>query len=188
MSAFAQSKLQGSVEKEKNQPLSQATVLLLNPKDSSLVKGSLTTANGLYAFEKIAPGNYIISATYTGYKQVYSPVVGVSENENKTIDVLSLSEKIGTMETVTVTARKPLFEQKVDRMVINVSNNITSAGSTVLDVLERSPGVTVDRQNNSLAIHGKNGVVVMINGRINYMPISAVVQMLAGMPPIMLKK
>ena len=182
ISVYAQSKLQGSVEKEKNQPLSQATVLLLNPKDSSLVKGSLTAANGLFAFEKIAPGNYIISATYTGYKQVYSPIIGVSVNESKTIDVLSLSEKIGTMETVTVTARKPLFEQKVDRMVINVSNNITSAGSTVLDVLERSPGVTVDRQNNSLAIHGKNGVVVMINGRINYMPISAVVQMLAGMP------
>lgn len=180
--AYSQSNLQGSVVKEKNQPFSEASVLLLDSNDSSFVKGALTTSGGLYAFEKIAPGSYIISASYTGYKQVYSPVIRVTENQNKTVDPLLLSEKTGTLEAVTVAARKPLYEQKVDRMVINVANNITSAGSTVLDVLERSPGVAVDRQNNSLAIHGKSGVVVMINGRINHMPISAVVQMLAGMP------
>ena len=66
-------------------------------------------------------------------------------------------------------------------MVINVENSITSAGSTALDVLERSPGVMVDRLNNALSINGKNGVVVMINGKINHLPVSAIVQLLAGM-------
>ncbi|MGZ4019878.1 MAG: TonB-dependent receptor domain-containing protein [Flavisolibacter sp.] len=178
----AQSKLHGSVAKAKDQPLAEATVLLLNSKDSSLVKGSLTSTTGNYAFEKIPPGNYIVAASYSGYKKVFSPVVHVDGNEQKAIEALMLSEKINSLDAVTVMARKPLFEQKVDRMVINVANNITSAGSTVLDVLERSPGIAVDRQNNSLSINGKNGVVVMINGRINHMPISAVVQMLAGMP------
>ncbi|HEY8690455.1 MAG TPA: hypothetical protein VIM07_14565 [Chitinophagaceae bacterium] len=55
-----------------------------------------------------------------------------------------------------------MFEQKIDRMVINVKNSITDAGGTALDVLEKSPGVTMNRQNNSIAINGKNGVVVMI--------------------------
>jgi hypothetical protein len=180
--ASAQSKLQGIVTKDKDQPLAEATVLLLNAKDSSLVKGSLTAGKGNYAFEKVAPGNYIIAASFTGYKQAYSPLLQVGENEQKTVGAVSLSEKSGSLDAVTVTARKPLYEQKVDRMVINVASNITSAGSTVLDVLERSPGVAVDRQNNSLSINGKNGVVVMINGRINHMPISALVQMLASMP------
>jgi len=178
----AQSKLQGSVVKTKDQPLTDATVLLLNSKDSSLVKGSLTVSGGHYSFEKITPGSYIVSASFTGYKQVYSPVIKVADNENKTVETLLLSEKVSSLEAITVSAKKPLFEQKVDRMVINVANNITAAGSTVLDVLERSPGVVVDRQNNALSINGKNGVVVMINGRINHMPISALVQMLAGMP------
>ena len=74
-----------------------------------------------------------------------------------------------------------MFEQKPDRLVVNVAGSITSAGSTALDVLERSPGVVVDRQNNSLSVNGKNGVVVMINGKLNYMPLSGLVQMLAGM-------
>jgi hypothetical protein len=180
--SYSQSKLQGSVVKDKNEPLPGATVLLLNLKDSSLVKGLLTAAGGNYSFEKIPPGNYIVAASFSGYKRAYSPVIPVTENENKTIDALTLAEKINTLEGVTVAARRPMFEQKVDRMVINVANNITAAGSTVLDVLERSPGVVVDRQNNSLSINGKSGVVVMINGRINHMPVSSLVQMLAGMP------
>ena len=178
----AQSKLQGSVINSKNEPISDATVLLLNSGDSSLIKGLFTSSGGRYAFEKIAAGNYIVSASFSGYKQVYSPVIHVEENQNKSVDALTLSEKISSLTEVTVAAKKPLFEQKVDRMVINVASNITAAGSTVLDVLERSPGIMIDRQNNSLSINGKNGVVVMINGRINHMPISALVQMLAGMP------
>ncbi|HTM92329.1 MAG TPA: carboxypeptidase-like regulatory domain-containing protein, partial [Flavisolibacter sp.] len=168
----SQSKLQGSVVKDKSQSLPGATVLLLNSKDSSLVKGLFSSTDGNYSFEKIAPGSYILAASYSGYKQAYSPVITVAENESRTIDPLTLTEQSNTLEGVTVAARRPLFEQKIDRMVINVANNITAAGSTVLDVLERSPGVVVDRQNNFLSINGKSGVVVMINGRINHMPVT----------------
>jgi hypothetical protein len=178
----AQSTVQGTVMKGKDQPLPEATVLLLNATDSSLVKGALTASKGNYAFDKLAPGRYIIAASFTGYKQAYSPVLQVAPNEQRTVATVTLAENNASLNAVVVTARKPLYEQKVDRMVINVASNITSAGSTVLDVLERSPGVAVDRQNNSLSINGKNGVVVMINGRINHMPISALVQMLSSMP------
>ena len=74
-----------------------------------------------------------------------------------------------------------MLEQKIDRLIINVASSITSAGNTALEVLERSPGVIVDHQNNIISMNGKNGVVLMINGKISHMPISAVVQMLAGM-------
>jgi outer membrane receptor protein involved in Fe transport len=86
-----------------------------------------------------------------------------------------------TLKEVTVTAKKPLFEQQTDRLVINVSSSSTAAGNTALEILERSPGVVIDRENGGISINGKNGVVVMINGKINYMPINAVVQLLAGM-------
>jgi hypothetical protein len=66
-------------------------------------------------------------------------------------------------------------------MVVNVQSTITAAGSTALDVLERSPGIIVDRQNNAIIMGGKEGVVIMINGKINRMPADAVVQLLSGM-------
>ncbi len=74
-----------------------------------------------------------------------------------------------------------MFEQQVDRLVVNVQNSITAAGGTALEVLERSPGITVNRQNNSLTMSGKGGVLVMMNGKLTRLPIATVVQMLEGM-------
>src|SRR5438046_2158388 len=71
-----------------------------------------------------------------------------------------------------------MFEQKIDRMVINVKNSITSTGGTALDVLEKSPGVSLNRQNNTIALNGKSGVAVMLNGKRTYMAMDAIVQLL----------
>ncbi|MEJ7680517.1 MAG: hypothetical protein WKG06_22230 [Segetibacter sp.] len=59
------------------------------------------------------------------------------------------------MDKVTVTVRKPLFEQKIDRTIMNVANSIIASGSTALEVLEKAPGVTVDRQNDQISLGGK---------------------------------
>jgi hypothetical protein len=65
--------------------------------------------------------------------------------------------------------------------VVNVQSSITSSGSTVLDVLQKSPGIVVNRQNNSITMNGKSGVKIMINGKIIELPLEVVVQMLDGM-------
>ena len=90
-------------------------------------------------------------------------------------------DTVRQLESVTVNGKKPLYEQKPDRMVIHVQSSITSAGSSVLEILERSPGVDVDRQNNVITMNGKDGVVVMIDGKITHMTMAAVIQLLAGM-------
>ena len=95
--------------------------------------------------------------------------------------VLKISQKITGLEAVRVIVKKPMFEQKIDRMVINVANSITNTGSTALEVLMRSPGVTVNQQNNTLLMNGKDGVVLILNGKVNRMPPEAMLQMLAGM-------
>jgi hypothetical protein len=89
--------------------------------------------------------------------------------------------KTQELKTVTVTGQKQFIEQRIDRTVINVRNSISNVGTTALDVLERSPGVIVNRQSNIISMAGKDGVVVMINGKINYMPVTAVLQLLQGM-------
>jgi len=178
----AQSRIYGKVLNEKDGPVRDANVLLLKLKDSSLVKGILTVPAGTYLFDNVALGKYIITSTFTGFTQVYSsPFEITAHTSHLEIETLKLLQKPEKLTGVTVVAKKPMFEQKIDRMVINVANSITNAGSTALEVLERSPGVIVDRQNNGISMNGKNGVVIMINGKISHMPLSAVVQMLEGM-------
>jgi hypothetical protein len=180
--AFPQSKIQGTVTTTNNKPVSNANVLLMNSKDSSLVKGVVTGLTGVYSFDRIPTGKYFIISTYTGLTQVYSPVFTVTGNKDDVlVGTLNLVATGVQLTDVKVTVRRPLLEQKIDRMVVNVANSITSAGNTALEVLERSPGVMVDHQNNIISMNGKSGVVLMMNGKKTYIPMPAAMQMLAGM-------
>ncbi len=177
----AQNQLQGSINTPDGAPLSFANVLLLQAADSTLIKGQVTEANGSYRLDNLVPGNYVVAFNMLGYETVHTQIFALTNQVGvKDLGVTTLKESIAELEAVEVIGKKPLFEQKVGRLVVNVANTITSAGSSALEVLERSPGVLVNRQNNSISISGKSGVVVMINGRINYMSADAVVQLLAG--------
>ncbi|WP_020538471.1 outer membrane beta-barrel family protein [Lewinella cohaerens] len=179
---FAQMQVQGRVVDVQGEPLAFANILLLTVADSTFVKGEVSGEDGTFVFAGMPANDYRLMLSMVGYAELYSNAFTLSTNEHLSLAPYTLLENINQLDAVTVTARKPLYEQRIDRLVINVENSITAAGATALDVLERSPGVVVNRQNNSIALAGKNGVIVMINGRINRMPIEAVVQMLAGMP------
>lgn len=168
----------GQLNETSGESMPFAYVLLLKPNDSTLVKGTVTNDDGSYILENIKSGNYIVMGSMVGYQSVYSQTFELnSDFEVKTLTLASGE----SLEEVVVEATKPLYQQKVDRLVINVENSIVSAGGSALEILERSPGVMVNRQSNSITVVGKSGVVVMINGKINYLPASAVVQLLDGM-------
>ncbi len=179
--AFSQSQISGNVKDGNGESLPFANVLLLNPSDSSLVKGEVSDIDGLYAIENVPSGDYLLSVTMVGYASYYSAAIQVNGAGTLEHGTTTLSDNIADLNVVEIVAKKPLYEQKIDRMVVNVANSVTSAGSNALEVLERSPGVLVDRLNGSISMAGKGGVVVMINGKINRMSIDAVVQMLEGM-------
>ncbi|RYY19194.1 MAG: hypothetical protein EOO04_22525, partial [Chitinophagaceae bacterium] len=178
----AQSFIYGNIKDSSGSPVAAANILLLKAIDSVLVKGTVTSAEGDFSFTNVPAGKYLATATCVGYHQSYTSTFEVVASDHKKhLGTLRLSESRVDLKAVKVSARKPLLEQKIDRLIINVENSITSAGSTALQILERSPGVTIDHQNSLIAINGKDGVMLMINGKITRMPISAVVQMLAGM-------
>ena len=75
------------------------------------------------------------------------------------------------MNEVVVKEDKQRFDQKIDRLVINLEGSITASGNTILEVLQKSPGVIVNRQDNSIKMNGKSGVRVMINNKMIQLPI-----------------
>ena len=178
---MSQTIVTGTIKSEEGKILQSANVLLLAAADSSLVKGTVSNPLGKYSFENIKTGTYLLKATFTGMDQAFSNAFKIEPGVKEiSIADLYLKNLNVQLKNVTVAVKKPMFEQKNDRMVINVKNSVTNAGGSALDVLEKSPGITVNRQNNSIAINGKNGVMVMINGKINYMPMEAVVQLMSA--------
>ncbi len=178
---IAQAQIIGTIADKSGKALPFSNILLLNAKDSSFVKGDIAKEDGSFAIQNVVMGRYLCQISMVGFTNKYSNVFlltpqYLTQNLGKTV----LTE-VSELKTIEIKAKKPLFEQKIDRLVVNVENSITSAGSSALEVLERSPGVTVDRQNSTISLSGKTGVVVMINNRINYMTPEAAVQMLQGM-------
>lgn len=179
LSAQSQFTVSGVVNDSLGVGIPFANVLLLNTADSTLVVGTITSEEGKYNFKDVSPGNYMILGTMVGFTEAYSPPFEVNADYSPEPLILLEGEQLGE---VNISVAKPLYQQKVDRLVINVENSIVSAGGSALEILERSPGVIVNRQNNLISILGKEGVVVMINGKNNFVPTAALIQMLEGMP------
>ena len=185
LTAFSQSKssVSGQINSaEGAKGLSSATVTLLNKKDSSLAKAGVADAAGRYFFENVKAGTYFLSATAVGYQKINSaPFTLNNENLNREISPLALQIAEKSLSIVTVTARKPFIERKADRTIINVDGALTNAGNTAMEVLEKSPGVSVDKDGN-ISLKGKQGVLVTIDGKQTYMGSQALAVYLQSMP------
>lgn len=178
---FAQNQIVGSVADAKNQPLPGASVLLLAAADSSLVKGQLTSGEGRFEFADVESGQFFLKVSMLGFADFLSEKFELGGGQSKKdFSKIELAEEATTVAEVEVVAKKPLFQQKIDRVVVNVASSAVNAGSNALQVLQRSPGVLVNRQGGGISIAGKFGIIILINGKVSRMPPEAIVQMLEG--------
>jgi len=171
----------GKVTTPDKQPLPFVNVLLLNAGDSSLVKGTMATETGAYKIDGLVAGDYFLRFSLVGYRTYNLPVFRINANASRDFGELVLEEDSQQLDEVVVQADRPLYQQEVDRTVVNVENSVMTKGSSALQVLERSPGVFVDMRNNSLALNGKTSVMLMINGKLIRLPMAQVVAMLNSM-------
>jgi outer membrane receptor protein involved in Fe transport len=162
-------------------PVSFANVQLLAFADSSAVTGTLAQDDGSFRLEVTRRGDYLLYVSLIGYESFMSDGIRFNGQEAHDVGIVRLDQSAIEMKELSVEARRELYEQKADRLVINVGNSVTLSGKTALQVLAQSPGVVVNEQSGSISMIGKEGVVVMINGKRSYVPASGLVQVLAGM-------
>ena len=184
----AQGKISGQIMDDKSKIVEFASVTLLKAKDSTLVKGALSDGSGSFEFEKIPSGEYLVNISQIGYKKFYTPKFSLdSDNPSVKLMNLILSEDSKQLSEVQVIAKKPFIEQQIDRTVVNVENSIVSAGATALEVLEKAPGVTVDKDGN-ISLKGKQNVMVLMDGKPTYMSASDLANLLRNMQSSSLEK
>jgi len=146
-----------------------ASVSLVKAKDSSVVKAGVTGKDGHFEVITSKEGKYLIMVQSLGYTKYYSETFELSAARSSyTISPVSLKQLTKELAAVTVTSAKPFIEQKIDRVVLNVDASPTNVGLNVLDILEKAPGVTVDKDGN-VSLKGKSGVMIMLDGRPTYL-------------------
>lgn len=171
-----------TVVNENQANLENITLELVTAKDSSLVKAGITGRDGSAEMDNLRMGDYLLRVSGINYGAQYSqPFSLTPEQPGHVLPKMVLQARAAQLGGVTVTARKPFIQKLSDRIVVNVENSIVSAGSSAMDVLERSPGVLVD-QNDNISLRGRSGLIIMIDGKPTAMSGSDLANYLKGLP------
>ncbi len=140
----------------------EVTIHLLKASDKSLVKLENSSPEGAFVFERIPEGNYLLVTQSMNFAKYESATIIL----NKDLDLAAINLQVTStnLKEVSVTAARPFIQQHYDKTVLNVGSSISAVGNTALEVLAKAPGITID-QNDNIAMRGKQGVLVMIDGK-----------------------
>ncbi len=159
---MAQSPIRVTVQNEQKIPVQGATVFLMTA-DSAIIQSAATNATGLVQFPDSKATKYLVRVSLKGFEDGFISLANTG-NDSSLFAVITLKTKTILLNEVTVVAKKPLIQFLPDKTVINPEANISNAGATVMDVLEKSPGITVGK-DGSIIMKGKPSVMVLIDGK-----------------------
>ena len=145
--ASAQYQLTGMVKDGVDgSPFPFATAALLR-QDSTAIIGVMTGNDGKFVIQNVAAGNYLLQISFIGYQSEYRMVNVPAQSD---LGEIILSEKVNELNEVVITARRALVEQRLDRIIVNVSDNIITSGLNVNDLLKQLPGLVVEQNGSFL--------------------------------------
>jgi hypothetical protein len=169
--------IQGKIlDSETKEPLEYVSVAVYTMGDKSLVTGTITAENGNFNIKGLTSGNYYVEVSFIGYdKHVVDDIEIDSKSEQVDLGRIILPRSVEQLKEVEIVADEMGVEYKIDRKVINVSQQLTSASGNAVDILENLPSITVDLDGN-VALRGSTGFMVLIDGRPTVMESSEALQ------------
>lgn len=163
--AYGQQRITGRTVDNDNGRVAFAHVLLFDAtsEQETFLVGTTTDEEGEFVLSIEQATSVYIQVQALGFETYRTDDFAVDADVD--LGQLILEQGSQQLDEVTVVGRKPLFEQRVDRTVVNVQGSVTNIGNNVLNVLSKSPMVRVNRAGNEISMMGKQGVVVMIDDK-----------------------
>lgn len=175
----SRSQIAGYVLDPEKQPAEYSTAVLMN-QDSVVMGGTLVGEDGLFLFENLDKGQYLIMIRNVEFNTFVSEQVTLDGRNRVEFEPIQLERKLNDIEEVVIRGEKAMVEVHPDKMVYNVSASVNSSGNNALELLSKSPGVQVDMDKN-IILQGKTGVQIYLNGRPSRISGSDLADMLEGM-------
>lgn len=175
-SLYAQSSFSGKIKDDSNTPVFFATIALYN-QDSVVIKSASSDDQGVFQIDNVKDGNYYVEVSMLGY-QMQSQTLSFPTDNGKSL-AIQLASDAAMLSTVEVTAKAPLLEQKADRLIVNVENNLTNLSGNLMDVMKKVPGMIVTGDKVRMA--GQSNITILINGRsTKYMDVQSLMRDIPG--------
>ncbi|MBU0764512.1 MAG: TonB-dependent receptor [Bacteroidetes bacterium] len=148
-----------------NSPVQYANIVLFRMKDTSMVTGTIADENGNFSLNNLPYGRYIVEVNFIGYEKKIIPGVMINpKNKDVSLGELELKQSVAHIQEVEILADRKYIEYKIDKKVVNVSQDIVSSGGNAVDVLENTPSVETDIDGN-VSLRGSGNFRVLIDGK-----------------------
>lgn len=188
--AFGQAsnnKITGIIIDSVQKPLQYATIELYKQNQlTTVVKNTYSNEKGVFTISAIDTGSYTLVISHTGFA---SEQKNINVGQESAIDLrsISLTPSNSTMTGVVISTKKPLIEQTDDKIVFNVENDPATKTENAIDILRKTPFVTVDGDDN-VSVNGQTNFKVLLNGRETAMFAQNVKEALKGFPGALITK
>ncbi|WBL25746.1 TonB-dependent receptor domain-containing protein [Zunongwangia sp. HGR-M22] len=157
---LGQINLSGKVIDKNNEPVAFANVIVTE-KGTDKVKGKTTDKTGSFEL-KLSSALYEVEISFVGYTS-WNETINL-ENKDIHLGVIKLAESATSLNEIVIQGKRPVIENKIDRLVFNVGNSTIASGGTAIDIIKVTPGVIAN--GNAISMIGRSGVGVMINGKL----------------------
>lgn len=184
VSAQKNGRISGTVlDADSKQPIEYVSVSI--SRNGKVVNGVVTNKTGQFAFKQLAPGLYSVTLAFVGYDTYTKDSVDISSGEI-TLNNILLRSSATSLDNVVVSSKTAVIENKIDRIVYNAANDITSQSGAAIDILKKVPQVTVDIDGN-VELQGNPNIRFLINGKPSAVFGSSLSDALAAIPAAQIK-
>lgn len=154
----------GLVKDESGQPMEAVVVKLLVQKDSSMVTGGVTGANGRFLLSRINAGNYRIVFSYLGYKTISKLVKFSVQDSSVSLGTVMMEPANIELKEAVVVGKVPDIVTKEDTVEYNAGSFKTQPNAVIEDLLKKLPGVEVDK-DGKIKAQGKEVKKILLDGK-----------------------
>ena len=171
------------IDRNLKEPVPYATISL-SDTEGNIITGTTSEEDGSFIIKKVKSGNYILSIQFIGYKKFSKEIVVQGNSGLMELGTINLDPDVAEMDEVVVVGERSTIEQRIDRKVINVGKDLTTAGASASDIMNNIPSVNVDQDGN-IALRGNTNVRILIDGKPTNMNAA---QLLKQIPSSSIKK
>ncbi len=151
------------VDTTAKQPVPDATISVLNARDSSLVTFTLSNKQGVFEVKGLEDGDYRVIISSKGYIEMKQSVAITATSRTIDLGNLSPQKDFKALEGVTVISESPI-QVKNDTVQFNTSGFKTVPNASAEDLLKKLPGMEVDREGN-VKTQGEQVQKVLVDGK-----------------------
>ena len=169
------------IDKKTSEPLPYVNIVV--KENNKVITGGITSDKGTFQIKNLALKDYVVEIQFIGYKTI-SKSAKLTENSTINLNTIAIEEDAIQLKGVEIVSERSTIEQKIDRKVINVGKDLTTAGATASEIMNNIPSVNVD-QDGKISLRGNDNVRVLIDGRPSNIDAA---QLLKQIPSTSIKK